>query len=98
MTALRCTEPGCVFIAHRHGFCLHHLRMYGGPHRCTVAEVEVVAVIEGRRVGRPKSGDRCFCGQNAMSRASARGFNCCKRAGCFGEPETIHENFVFSGL
>jgi len=31
--------------------------------------------------GRPRSARRCHCGANSLSRAVARRFDCCKRAG-----------------
>jgi len=33
--------------------------------------------------GRQRSPLRCYCGANAMSRAVARLFDCCKRAGLY---------------
>ena len=31
--------------------------------------------------GRPRQGNRCPCKANTLTRAQARGFDCCKRAG-----------------
>jgi hypothetical protein len=33
--------------------------------------------------GRPRSLKRCHCGRNSLSRAVARRFDCCKRAGLY---------------
>ena len=33
--------------------------------------------------GKQRSKLRCYCGRNAMSRAVARLFDCCKRAGLY---------------
>lgn len=43
----------------------------------------------GRNGGRPRMSDRCYCGQNSRTRAEARRFDCCKRAGQYptGKPE-----------
>lgn len=42
----------------------------------------------GRNGGRPRSDDRCYCGENSRTRAEARRFDCCKRAGRYptGKP------------
>ena len=33
--------------------------------------------------GKPRAKQRCFCGANALTRAFARAFDCCKRAGMY---------------
>jgi hypothetical protein len=35
----------------------------------------------GRNGGRPKEHPRCPCGENKLTRAKARNFGCCKKAG-----------------
>lgn len=35
----------------------------------------------GKRGGRPKSAQRCFCGKVSMPRAVSRNFDCCRAAG-----------------
>lgn len=35
----------------------------------------------GRNGGRPKSEDRCPCGASTLTRARARSFDCCRKAG-----------------
>ena len=37
----------------------------------------------GRKGGRPRSADRCYCGELTFTRAKARAFGCCKKAGKF---------------
>lgn len=37
----------------------------------------------GRNGGRPLSTDRCYCGECTWTRAMARAFGCCKKAGKF---------------
>ena len=34
-----------------------------------------------RIASKPRTDQRCFCGQNSMLRAAARRFDCCRRAG-----------------
>lgn len=43
--------------------------------------------------GRPRSTDRCYCGECTWTRAKARAFGCCKKKGLFptGKKEPKHE-------
>lgn len=58
LPAPRCSEKGCVFPAIKHGICLHHLRIYGGPHVQRLADADP---------------EHCDCGLPAGHRGGCRG-------------------------